>query len=63
MSKNISLPRPQQPQLRFEGDGMWTHLPWAARQECQALLAQLLATVVRQEVELSKEATENERQD
>jgi hypothetical protein len=63
MSKNLSLSRPRQLQLRFEGDEVWTKLPPGTRQQCQALLAQLLAAVVCQERELSKEANDHERQD
>lgn len=63
MSKNISLSRPQQLQLRFGGDDVWEQLPGAARQECQALLAQLLASIVRQQLEVAKEDMDHERQD
>jgi len=63
MSKNLSLPRPRQRQLRFEGDEVWTKLPPGTRQACQSLLAQLLAAVVPQERELAKETNDHERQD
>jgi hypothetical protein len=63
MSKNLSLRRSRQLQLRFEGDEVWTKLPPGTRQVCQMLLAQLLAAVVCQERELAKEANDHERQD
>ena len=63
MSKNLSLPKPRQLQLRFAGDEVWTKLPPGTRQQCQTLLAQLLADVVRQERELAKEENDHERQD
>ena len=63
MSKNLSLPRSRQRQLRFDGDEVWTKLPPAGRQQCQTLLAQLLAAVVSGEREHAKDANDHERQD
>ena len=57
MSKNLSPSRTRQLQLRFESDDVWTSLPPGTRQACQALLAQLLVAVVRQELEQELEFT------
>jgi hypothetical protein len=63
MNKNVSLSKPRQLQLRFEGDEVWERLPPWVGQQCQTLLTQLLVAVLRQEVESFQEANNHERQD
>ena len=63
MNKNVLLVAPRQLQLRFEQDDVWQRLLPSSRDQCQALVAQLIADIIRNKIEQSKEFNEDERQD
>ena len=63
MDKNGVRSRPRQLEFRFEGDEVWDRLPPSTGRQCQALLTQLLAAVIRQENASPREGTGHERQD